>query len=63
MTAKRPETLNAAARNSDGTYDGAKALSWLSDVLFPGRGVPEEDVKKMWQDAKARKTEGDGDAV
>lgn len=53
--------LDAAARNPDGTYNGAKALSWLS--LHVGRalrgpsarGLSEAEVMRIWQEARARK--------
>lgn len=49
------KTLDEASKNPDGTYDGAKALSWLSNVMFPGSGVPEEEVKEIWEEVKRRK--------
>ncbi|MDH4992067.1 hypothetical protein QEZ48_14700 [Aquamicrobium lusatiense] len=48
------DTLDEAARNADGTYDGARALSWLSDVLTGGKGVPEGEIRQMFADAKAK---------
>lgn len=54
MTAPRKaQTLDEAARNPDGTYDGARALSWLSNVLTGGKGIPEAEVRAMFEDAKA----------
>ena len=47
--------LAEAARNPDGTYNGLKALSWLSEVLNPGKGLPEGEVTKIWEEVKARK--------
>ncbi len=52
---RKARTLDEAASNGDGTYDGARALSWLSEALHPGRGISEAEVRKMWQDAKDRK--------
>jgi hypothetical protein len=56
MTAdpRNARTLEEAARNPDGTYNAIKALSWLSDVLSPGRGLPEGEVEKIAEEAKAR---------
>lgn len=51
---RKAKTLGEAARNPDGTYNGAKALSWLSEALRPGHGVPEAEVRKMWNQAKAK---------
>ena len=58
---RRAKTLEEAARNPDGTYNGARALSWLSEALCPGRGISEAEVMKMWDDKKKEKrdaTEG-----
>jgi len=30
-------------------------LSWLSDVLNPGKGIPESEVLRMFNEAKAQK--------
>lgn len=48
-------TLGAAAKNPDGTWNGAKALSWLSEALRPGKGVPVEEVEQMWREIKEKK--------
>lgn len=56
---RKAKTLGEAALNPDGkTFNGAKALSWLSEVLNPGRGMSEADVHKVWDDVKARKNAG-----
>jgi hypothetical protein len=47
-------TLDEACSNGDGTYNGARALSWLSDVLSGGKGVPVADVERTWLDAKRK---------
>ncbi len=52
---RKADTLDEAARNDDGTYDGARALSWLSDVLTGGKGIPEAEVRQMFADAKAKR--------
>jgi hypothetical protein len=52
---RKAKTLGEAADNGDGTYDGAKALAWLSEVLSPGKGVPEEEVREMFEAAKAKR--------
>ena len=52
---RKAETLEEAAANYDGTYDGARALSWLSEALHPGRGISEEEVRKAWEDAQAER--------
>ena len=52
----KAKTLDEAARNPDGTYNGAKALSWLSDILTGGKGVSEAEVMAEWEKAKARKS-------
>lgn len=54
---RNANTLDEAARSPDGTYDGARALSWLSGVLTGGKGVPEAEIRQMFADAKARRAE------
>lgn len=46
--------LDEAARNSDGTYNGLRALSWLSEALHPGRGIPMQEMRAIEAEAKAR---------
>lgn len=52
---RKAATLGEAAQNPDGTWNGAKALSWLSEALHPGKGISEQEVQRIWEDAKARK--------
>lgn len=55
---RKADTLDEAARNPDGTYNGARALSWLSDVLLGvGKGIPEDEIKQMFADAKAERAD------
>lgn len=48
-------TLEDAAKNPDGTWNGFKAMSWMSEALNPGRGFTPEEVEAIWDDVKARK--------
>ena len=52
---RKAASLEEAAKNPDGTFDGARALSWLSEALNPGRGVPVEDVDDLWKEAVERR--------
>jgi hypothetical protein len=52
---RRTKTLDEASRNPDGTYNGARALSWLSEALHPGKGVNLEEVLRSWDRAKAER--------
>lgn len=47
-------TLGEAAQNPDGTYNAYRALSWLSEVLNPGRGLPVEEVQQIGETVKAK---------
>ncbi len=49
---RKADTLDEAARNPDGTYDGAKALVWMNSILHPGSKITEEDVRAMWEKVK-----------
>ncbi|MEE5136198.1 hypothetical protein V2J83_11860 [Pseudomonas alliivorans] len=51
---RNAKDLDEAARNEDGTYNGLRALSWLSRVLTRGEGVPLDEVEQMAVDAKAK---------
>lgn len=57
---RKAKTLEEAAANGDCTYNGARALSWLSEVLHPGHGVSEEEVRKLWEEAKAKQQASSG---
>ena len=51
---RKAKTLGDAALNADGkTYNGAKALAWLSEVLHPGKGVSENEVHQIFERVKA----------
>ncbi|MGY0794254.1 hypothetical protein ACW7BJ_33320 [Azospirillum argentinense] len=52
---RKAKTLGEAAANPDGTFNGARALSWLSEVLNPGKGASEAEVQKLWDQARAKK--------
>lgn len=54
---RKAKTLDDAAINPDGTYNGANALSWLSDVLTGGKGIPADEIKAMFEGEKARRLE------
>lgn len=53
---RQAKTMGEAARNQDGTYNGFRALSWMSAALSKsGKGLSEEEVKAMFAEAVARK--------
>lgn len=52
---RKAQTLGEACDNGDGTYNGARMLSWLSEVLSPGKGLSEGEVRKMFDDVKAER--------
>lgn len=49
------KTLDEACANGDGTYNGLKLMSWLSEALSPGKGLSESEVKEAWETAKAKR--------
>ncbi|MBS1984809.1 MAG: hypothetical protein JST16_11625 [Bdellovibrionales bacterium] len=54
---RKAKTLGEAALNADGkTYNGAKAIAWLSEVLHPGKGISEEEVRQIFERAKAKRS-------
>lgn len=52
---RKANTIDEACANGDGTYDGARAMAWLSDVLTGGKGVPADEVRTMFADTKAKR--------
>ena len=52
---RKAKTLGEAAMNPDGTYNGLRALSWLSDILTGGKGLSEEEVAEIAADVKRQK--------
>jgi len=52
---REARTLDEAAANGDGTYNGFRLLSWLSEALHPGQGVSEEDIRADYEKIKAAK--------
>lgn len=52
---RKAKTLDEASKNDDGTYSGVNALSWLSEVISPGRGISREEVKTLWNKVRADK--------
>jgi len=59
--ARKAKTLGESCANGDGTYNGVRLLSWLSEALHPGHGVPEREVKETWERLKrerALRTQG-----
>jgi len=56
---RKAKTLDEACKNPDGTFNAIRLMSWMSEIFAPGRGIPEEEVRAMAQEAinrrKARK--------
>lgn len=47
-------TLGEACQNPDGTYNAFKMLSWMSEVLNPGKGISESEARKVYEGAKKK---------
>lgn len=52
---RKAETMGEAAMNPDGSYNGLRALSWLSEALNPSKGLGEQEVKAVYDRVKAEK--------
>lgn len=52
---RKAKTLGEACANGDGTFNGVRLMSWLSECTNPGKGVPVEEVQKIVDDVKRRK--------
>lgn len=57
---RNAKTLEEASANGDGTYNALRALSWLSEVLRPGKGLPVEEVGKIAEQVKAKRARSQG---
>ena len=55
---RKAKTLDEAALNPDGTYNGLRALSWLSAVLNGGKGLSVEEVTEIADEVKAKRDAG-----
>jgi tRNA U34 2-thiouridine synthase MnmA/TrmU len=53
---RKAQSLEQASRNPDGSYNGARALAWLSGVLFPGNGLSEEDVRQIAKEVQEQRS-------
>lgn len=51
---RKAKTLEEAGANGDGTYNGFRTLSWLSEAVSPGKGFSEEEVKAIYEKAKKK---------
>ncbi len=47
-------TLEEACANGDGTFNGLRLLSWLSEAVAPGKGLSEEEVRQIAATVQAR---------
>jgi len=52
---RKAKTMEEAGKNPDGTWNAIKVLSWLSECLNPGKGIPEEEVRSIWEKKKANR--------
>lgn len=44
---RKAETLDEACKNPDGTYNGYRLLSFLTEATSPGKGMTGEEIKEM----------------
>ena len=52
---RKAKNLDEACSNGNGTYNGIRMLSWLSEVMRPGKGLSEEDVRQIVEEVKAKR--------
>jgi hypothetical protein len=55
---RKAQTLGEAAQNPDGSYNALKALSWMSEVLNPGKGLPLSEVEQIADEVIAKRVRG-----
>ena len=51
---RKAKSLEDAALNPDGTFNGIRALSWLSAALSGGNGISEDEVRQIAEEVKAK---------
>lgn len=49
---RKAKSLEDAALNPNGTFNGIRALSWLSGALYPGGGLSEDEVRQIADEVK-----------
>ena len=54
---RKAKTLGEAALKENGNWNGARALSWLSEALSPGHGMSEEEVMEIWKSVQRERNE------
>jgi hypothetical protein len=52
---RKAQTLGEACDNGDGTFNGLKLLSWLSEITAPGKGLSLDEVAKIADEVKRRR--------
>ena len=58
---RKAKTLGEACDNGNGTYNGIKALAWLSEVLNPGKGLSVEEIRKIVEEVVQKKKKEKGE--
>ena len=51
---RNAQTLEEACKNPDGTFNGLRMLSWLSEALNPGHGISVDDVRLISAEVQMR---------
>lgn len=56
------KTLGEACQNPDGSYNGFALLSWLSECVYPGKGISIDEVREIYRNLpkKEKKDGGTG---
>lgn len=44
---RKAKTVGEACENGDGTYNGYRLLSWLSEAVNPGKGFSFEEIQAL----------------
>jgi hypothetical protein len=52
---RNAQTLDEACANGDGTFNGYRLFSWLSEATSPGKGLPEAEVRRLVDEARAKR--------
>lgn len=52
---RKAKSIEDACANGDGTFNGYRLLSYLSEAMHPGKGFSVEEIEEIARKGKAKK--------
>lgn len=53
---RKAKDLDDACANGNDTYNGIRMMSWLTEVMKPGKGLSEDEVREIVAEVQSTKT-------